>query len=242
MQIGKFVSVVKEKAAILIAVVLFICIIVGCQKAGGYLYERMTEEERETSGEVQIANSRKVVIDAGHGGQDPGKIGVNGAKEKEINLQIALKLKEYLEKQKVEVVMTRDSGKRLAGSQVEDLRMRVKLVDEEAPVLAVSIHQNSYPQESVRGAQVFYFTHSEKAKKAAELIQNGLKEMDKEHSREIKANTTYYMLKNTQSPVVIVECGFLSCPEEADMLIQEQYQQMLAENIGNGILKYVESQ
>ena len=86
-------------------------------------------------------------------------------------------------------------------------------------------HQNSYPQESVRGPQIFYFAHSKEAKKAAEVMQTELKNFDQEHAREIKGNTTYYMLKNTKSPIVIVECGFLSSPVEAGMLIDEAYQQ-----------------
>lgn len=129
---------------------------------------------------------------------------------------------------------------RLADSQVEDLKARVELIDKESPALAVCIHQNSYPQESVRGPQIFYFAHSKEAKKAAEVMQTELKNFDQEHAREIKGNTTYYMLKNTKSPIVIVECGFLSSPVEAGMLIDEAYQQKLAQAIGNGILKYVE--
>ena len=113
-------------------------------------------------------------------------------------------------------------------------------MNEKKPSLAVSIHQNSYPQESVRGPQIFYFAHSKEAKKAAEVMQTELKNFDQEHAREIKGNTTYYMLKNTKSPIVIVECGFLSSPVEAGMLIDEAYQQKLAQAIGNGILKYVE--
>lgn len=175
-----------------------------------------------------------------HGGKDPGKVGINGAQEKELNLQIAEKLKKYLEEHQITVVMTRTKDERLADSQVEDLKARVELIDKESPALAVCIHQNSYPQESVRGPQIFYFAHSKEAKKAAEVMQTELKNFDQEHAREIKGNTTYYMLKNTKSPIVIVECGFLSSPVEAGMLIDEAYQQKLAQAIGNGILKYVE--
>lgn len=175
-----------------------------------------------------------------HGGKDPGKVGINGAQEKELNLQIAEKLKKYLEEHQITVVMTRIKDERLADSQVEDLKARVELIDKESPALAVCIHQNSYPQESVRGPQIFYFAHSKEAKKAAEVMQTELKNFDQEHAREIKGNTTYYMLKNTKSPIVIVECGFLSSPVEAGMLIDEAYQQKLAQAIGNGILKYVE--
>ena len=120
------------------------------------------------------------------------------------------------------------------------MQKRCEIIKENHPLLTVSIHQNSYPQESVRGPQIFYFAHSKEAKKAAEVMQTELKNFDQEHAREIKGNTTYYMLKNTKSPIVIVECGFLSSPVEAGMLIDEAYQQKLAQAIGNGILKYVE--
>lgn len=236
----KALRIVKEKAKILCLIGILLGAVLGCQAAGEYLHETYLKEESvSTSGEV--SEKKTVVIDSGHGGKDPGKIGVNGAQEKELNLQIAEKLKTYLEEHGITVIMTRTDDERLADSQVEDLKKRVELIDQEAPSLAVCIHQNSYPQESVRGSQVFYFAHSEEAKKAAEVMQEELKKFDLEHAREMKGNTTYYMLKNTKSPIVIVECGFLSCPAEAGMLTDATYQQKLAEAIGNGMLKYVES-
>src|SRR5699024_5545690 len=102
----------------------------------------------------------------GHGGKDPGKVAVNGVEEKDINLKIALFTKEYLEAEGVEVVMTRAEDERLADTQVGDLKQRVSLMNSQNPVLAVSIHQNSYHEESVRGAQVFYYADSEEGKAA----------------------------------------------------------------------------
>ena len=105
----------------------------------------------------------RVVIDAGHGGDDPGKVGINGAEEKDVNLQIAELVKMFLEAGDVDVVMTRESDEGLydAGApnkKVQDMKRRIALIEETAPVLTVSIHQNSYPEEYVRGAQVFYYT------------------------------------------------------------------------------------
>lgn len=245
MQVRRILRIVREKAGILVVMAILIGAVAGCQIAGNYLYEHyLSKEVRETAGKAgsETDGGVKIVIDSGHGGQDPGKIGVNGAKEKDVNLAIAKKLQAVLEEKGIEVVMTRTDSGRLAGSQVEDLKARVDLIDSEGPLLAVSIHQNSYPQESVRGPQVFYFQHSEKAKAAAAAIQEELKLMDPDHAREMKDNTTYYMLKNTKAPVVIVECGFLSSPDDAQLLIEEEYQQTLAQTIGNGVLKYVESQ
>ena len=130
-----------------------------------------------SSGQVENARMRKsVVIDAGHGGSDPGKIGVNKSLEKDINLQIALQVKEKLEKNKIKVVMTRVDGESLsstdaANHKADDMKKRVKIINESDASIAVSIHQNSYPAEEVKGAQVFYYTHSEEGKKMAEIMQ-----------------------------------------------------------------------
>lgn len=239
MRFKKVLGILRTKIRLLLMIGVLLAAAAGCQFAGEYLHSHyIREEASETSG--NISEKKTVVIDSGHGGKDPGKVGINGAQEKELNLQIAEKLKKYLEEHQITVVMTRTKDEGLADSQVEDLKARVELIDKESPALAVCIHQNSYPQESVRGPQIFYFAHSKEAKKAAKVMQTELKNFDQEHAREIKGNTTYYMLKNTKSPIVIVECGFLSSPVEAGMLIDEAYQQKLAQAIGNGILKYVE--
>ena len=187
----------------------------------------------------------KVVIDAGHGGSDPGKVGVNQTEEKEINLQIAIQLKELLEQEDIEVVMTReeDGGlylEKAANKKLEDMRARCKLMEEEDPDLVVSIHQNSYTDSSVRGAQVFYYGQSAEGKKAAECIQNALSErLDKAYSRECKANESYYILKKTVKPAVIVECGFLSNPEEEALLNTPEYQKKIVWAIHFGVLQYL---
>ena len=152
-----------------------------------------------------------VIVDAGHGGNDPGKVGVNQALEKDINLSVAKMVKEYLEKEGVEVVMTRQEDKGLyqEGSQnkkVEDMKNRVLLIHETQPDCAVSIHQNSYPEEEVKGAQVFYYEDSAEGKRLAECIQEQMKaRMDPENNREAKGNTSYYLLKKTDCPLTIVE-------------------------------------
>lgn len=195
---------------------------------------------------VQQENVRRnlVVLDPGHGGRDPGKVGAQGEQEKDINLAISLKVKERLEKDGMEVVMTREKDVMLAdedasNKKLEDLNNRIRIINERQPAVAVSIHQNSYSDASVKGAQVFYFTHSDKGKQAAEAMQKELLEFDQEHTRKIKANDTYYLLKKTEVPTVIVECGFLSCPEEAALLTDEAYQKKLAEAIAKGIESWV---
>lgn len=180
-----------------------------------------------------------VVVDSGHGGEDPGKIGVNGALEKDINLAIGKMLKEVLEKENIQVVLTRDKDEMLAGSKSEDMKERVKIMNDAKPVLVVSVHQNSYVTEQESGAQVFYYSNSEKGKVLALDLQENLKKLDTSNKREAKANDTYYILRHTEVPTVIVECGFLSNWEEAEKLTTEVYQQELALAVCDGILQYI---
>ena len=171
-----------------------------------------------------------ILIDAGHGGDDPGKIGINQAKEKDINLAIAKKLKVCLEKVGFEVVMTRDADESVKGPEQgnkksADMRNRCTKIRETKPVMAVSVHQNSYTEEYVSGPQVFYYTTSADGREIAKCIQNVMnEELQIENPRQIKANDTYYILKRSEAPAVIVECGFLSNPEELKALQDDGYQ------------------
>lgn len=198
---------------------------------------------------VQAENERiRVVIDAGHGGSDPGKVGINGANEKDINLQIAGYLKVYLEANNIEVVMTRESDEGLndadaSNKKVQDMKRRIELIDETEPAITVSIHQNSYPEEYVHGAQVFYYAGSKEGQELAQSIQEELvAKVDPENKRQVKANDSYYLLKKTGIPIVIVECGFLSNSAEAEKLCTEAYQKRVAWAIHMGILRYLNAQ
>lgn len=211
---------------------------------GNSFLER-AEQEQAVSAMVDGKNSPVVVIDAGHGGKDPGKIGVNDALEKDINLQIALRLKRILEQNDVMVVLTREEDKDLASEQAvsrknEDLRARANLISETSPVVMVSIHQNSYPEEDVDGAQVFYYSGSDSGKVLGTMIQNSLKsEINDGNHRVAKANKEYYLLKKATCPAVIVECGFLSNPTEAALLVTQEYQEKLAFAVHLGIMEYI---
>lgn len=195
--------------------------------------------EYVSSGKVKLSK-KTVVIDPGHGGADPGKIGVNDAKEKEINLEIAKKVKKMLEDKGVKVIMTREEDQMLStdgeGShKVQDMKERVRMINEAMPDMAVSIHQNSYSAGEVRGAQVFYYTHSTDGEKMAEIMQKALLSLDKDNRRQAKADSTYYLLRRTEVPTIIVECGFLSNYEEAEKLVTRKYQKEVAEAIVKGI-------
>ena len=188
---------------------------------------------------------KTVVIDAGHGGDDPGKIGINNALEKDINLRIVQRLKQYLEMDGIHVVLTRETEEGLYDSdasnkKVQDMKRRIEKIEETDPVLTVSIHQNSYPEEYVHGAQVFYYNGSSEGQKLAELIQRQMvRDLDPENHRQIKPNDSYYLLKKTKGTIVIVECGFLSNVAEAEKLCDETYQDRVAWSIHKGILQYL---
>lgn len=190
-----------------------------------------------TSENVQ-AGKDIVVIDAGHGGHDPGKVGVNDALEKDINLQIAQKVKTHLEKNGIQVIMTREDDV-MEDTKLEDMKKRVALINEIKPAITVSIHQNSYSDASVKGAQVFYYAGSEVSKEVASLMQEELRKVDTENTRQIKSNSDFYMLKKTEVPTIIVECGFLSNPGEAEKLTSEEYQEEMAQAICNGIMVWL---
>lgn len=199
------------------------------------------------SGQQVVAVREKpvVVIDSGHGGYDPGKIGVDGSLEKDINLQIAKKLKAYLEASDVQVVMTREDDRGLyeegdAHKKMADMRNRCALISQAKPALVVSIHQNSYHEEAIFGGQVFYYKSSEKGKKLAELIQKRFDFVLGEKNRRLaKPNGNYYLLLHVKEPIVIVECGFLSNWAEAKALGTESYQERLAWTIHMGIMEYL---
>lgn len=189
-----------------------------------------------------------IVIDAGHGGSDPGKVGINNALEKDINLSLALKLKKMLEQEDLEIILTRDSDSGLysegsTNKKAEDMQKRCQIITDANPLFTISLHQNSYPAPEVKGAQVFYYGQSAGGKELADILQNSLiSHVDPENKRVAKANESYYLLKKTPTPTVIVECGFLSNPEEADLLLSSDYQDKLVNAIYLGIMEYLDKQ
>lgn len=188
-----------------------------------------------------------IIIDAGHGGFDPGKVGVAGSLEKDINLSIALKLEKVLMDSGYQVIMTREDDRALchesdSRKKMSDLKSRVSMINENSPALTVSIHQNSY-SAGTKGAQVFYYKDSEESHEFATVLQNTVKERiaDGNHRVE-KGNDSYYMLKKTEGIFAIIECGFLSNPQEEKLLKSDDYQQKMAEAIAEGIENFLYNQ
>ena len=211
-------TIFKSKIKWILALVL----LTGCIY-GSYTLSRYTEAAQVEAKQAQV------ILDAGHGGSDPGKIGLNN----------------LLEKEKITAELTRkeDKGLGITGDgskKTEDMQARVKMINETKPVLTVSIHQNSYEDPEIHGAQVFYYSHSREGEAVAKILQESLQEIDPENHRQAKANETYYLLRRTKVPTVIVECGFLTNPEEAEKLSGEEYQEQVAEAVAKGIAKCLE--
>lgn len=214
-----------------------------------FLISRRAGELVSGSQEAMAVSSEKkrpvVCVDVGHGGNDPGKIAVDGTPEKEINLSIAKKLKTYLEASDVDVILTREDDRGLyketdTEKKSADMRNRCARINEIKPDLMVSIHQNSYHQEAVSGGQVFYFSNSEEGKKLAEILQKRFDYvLGEKNTRFAKANGSYYLLRNVTCVSVIVECGFLSNWEETKLLKTQEYQDRLAWTIHVGIMEYI---
>ena len=213
-------------------IVLFLFVIIVC------IYNSYKNAEIAVNTMLAV-DRRVVVIDAGHGGWDPGKAGKAGKNEKDINLEIAKKLQILLETGGATVFVSREGDEALGESKRTDMKERKATAENAEADIFISIHQNSFPQAGVKGAQVFYYNGSEEGKKLSEYIQARLKsDLDNTNQRQAKANTDYYILKNILVPTALVECGFLSNPNEEGLLNSEEYQQKVAWSIYLGIEDY----
>ena len=221
-----------------------LCMAVLILFAAGFLGRQGAKLVSSAKGRPQEC-AYKVVIDVGHGGIDSGKVSADGVLEKDVNLAIAKKLKALLEQEDVLVTLTRDSDTGLyeegdSNKKVADLQNRCGLIEKIDPDCTVSIHQNSFPSPEVRGAQVFYYGQSAEGEALAKLVQKSLiSRADPENHRQAKANESYYLLKRTVSPTVIVECGFLSNPTEAALLTSEDYQNRIVWAIHMGVMEFL---
>lgn len=209
----------------------------------------LSRQAAQVSAELgKQANTEKmIIVDPGHGGKDPGMVGVGGLEEKGINLEISLILRDILEERGWNVFLTRESDRGLYdetadNKKAQDLQRRIALINEKNPVLTVSIHQNSYKDQTVKGPQVFYYKSSKEGKKLAECIQETMNEqLEIQRPRKAKANNSYYLLKKSKGIVNIVETGFLTNSREAELLQTEEYQRKCAQAISDGILKFLKT-
>ena len=186
-----------------------------------------------------------IIIDAGHGGKDPGAI-ANNLIEKDINLSVAQKLKSYLSLSGYNVIMTRNedillsSGQSNVNFKRDDLKQRLSIIEQTENCIFVSIHMNKFGESTAKGLQTFYSSNNMESQKLAAVIQEQAKILEPDNKREIKPdNGNIYILEHSQKPSVLIECGFLSNSEDAAKLKTEKHRQELAYVIYGGITKYL---
>ncbi len=214
---------------------------------GGLLYTAFSENEAVSVMSEGARNETVIIIDPGHGGEDSGAVD-NGILEKDINLSIALKLRDMLTVCGYKVVMTRDTDISIYDSsasttrekKVSDLKKRVEIINSSKDNILVSIHQNKFEQSQYSGTQMFYSQNSPGSIKLAEEMRRSVTGfLQPENKRELKpSDNSIYILSHAQVPAVIAECGFLSNKEEAQKLADDKYQQQLAFSLMCGIVSY----
>lgn len=187
-----------------------------------------------------------IVVDAGHGGIDGGASSKDGLLEKDVTLKIAMQLRDYLQEAGALVIMTRETDRDLADEdvsrirdrKVQDLKRRVEIVNNSDADLFVSIHLNAIPSPRWKGAQTFYNRTIEENEKIAKFVQDEIRRNLENTNRVAKPIGNVYLLKKAKTPGVLVEVGFLSNVEEAQLLSTEKYQQKVAASIYQGISRY----
>lgn len=195
-------------------------------------------------------NNKTIIIDAGHGGEDGGAVGINNTIEKNINLAISLQLRDYLLPLGYNIIMTRDKDQAiydnnsttLRKKKISDLRNRANIINKNKNnnTIFVSIHQNKFPDPKYHGTQIFYSKNNPKSQELATKIKESVTGLiQPDNTREIKpATEKIYLLNNAQIPAIVAECGFLSNPEESKKLSDPKYQSQIAFSIFSGILDY----
>ena len=189
-----------------------------------------------------------IVIDAGHGGADPGCVGVNGELEKDINLAIALNLRDILEFSGFAVITTRDTDISIHDAGIEGLRKqklsdmenRKKIITEYPDSIFISIHQNQFTESQYFGAQMFYSTVNRDNFKFAQIMQEQFHRLDPENDRQAKLiDGELYLFKNTPQPALLIECGFLSNQKDAARLNDSEFQKQVAFTIYSGLIEFI---
>ena len=205
-------------------------------------------DKNAVSTAASAETGKVIIIDAGHGGEDAGAIGINGAYEKDLNLAIALEVGKELTNRGYTVIYTRTEDKMLylpeenikGMRKISDLKNRCKLTDAYEDCILVSIHMNSFGSSKYSGLQVYYADGNEESRMLATKIQNSVREeLQPENKRQVKNGKSLYLLENSNGTPVIIECGFLSNESECEKLSQKEYQKQLSFSIICGIIEYI---
>lgn len=238
----KVVSTVQTKSKIFLVGILLT--VFGFLSVGSFF----TLTHKTVDASLNAPSYKTVIIDAGHGGVDGGTSADDGTLEKDLNLQIALKLNEMLNAFGVKTVLIRDtdisihddSAETIRQKKVSDLKNRLEIIKNTEDAVFVSIHQNHFGESKYSGTQIFYSGNNPDSRKLAECLRMPVVSyLQPDNTREIKqSGTEIYLLHHSQIPSVMVECGFLSNTEETNKLKDEKYQQYLAFIISLGLTDY----
>lgn len=242
-----YIKLYKEKKP---RTVLALCIVISAIVSimVGFLFHSKTINSLPASADIS-EKEQLIIIDAGHGGEDPGAVGKNGVLEKDLNLEITQRIGKILENNGFTVIYTRTEDKLLYKPEenikgirkISDLKNRCKISLDNPEALFVSIHMNSYGSEKYSGLQVYYSEKNTESKTVADKIQNAVKaSLQPNNNRKIKSGEGMYLLEHTVSPAVLIECGFLTNGEECERLKEKEYQNNLSFAIVCGIIEYVE--
>ena len=248
-------SIIKDRKkyiALYLLFALIFCATVGALAALGIKTSEKHHDNEETESESDTLPNKypdiTVVIDAGHGGEDGGTVGRNGALEKDLNLSIAFALADALEGNGISTLLTRSEDVLLydkssdyhGQKKAQDLATRRRIAEECEKAVFVSIHLNSFPEEKYSGLQVYYSENDPDSLRLAKEIQTlTAKTLQPKNNRQCKSGTDIYLLAMLECPAVLVECGFLSNSEECELLCSPDYQKRLADTLATAITEYL---
>ena len=214
-------------------------------------FSRISRNEDLAQSTDSLPFEKIIILDAGHGGEDCGAVGVSGVYEKDLNMAVANTVAEMLEKEGYLVVLTRSEDKLLYGEdedvkgirKISDLKNRCKIAESYPDSIFVSIHMNSFGDAKYSGLQVYYSTKNEGSGILATSIQNKVRELlQPNNNRKTKPGNGIYVLENIPNDAVLIECGFLTNAEECKNLSEKEYQKQLSFSIVCGIIEYVKSE
>lgn len=244
-------SFLSSKQNRLYLIIALLCFIVAACVMGIHFASQAQVSAREenippaapgSSAAPDALSGRLVVVDAGHGGFDPGASGADGTREDELNLIIAAYLKTALESYGAQVIMTRSNENALAGTKEEDMAERRRIITESQSDIVVSVHMNSYTDETVSGPLVLFMKGSSRGEKLTKCIQRSMIELLKPERENSARSDDLYILRSGNQPCVIVECGYISNKKELQRLKSADYQQQLADAICQGVIDYFSSE
>lgn len=229
-------------AAVLAGGVLFLCRIVS-PYTQTILTEKTTDVKKQDAIFAVASDRPTIILDAGHGGEDSGAVGVDGVLEKDLNLSLTMRLRDLLVFEGWNVILTRADDRLLYDPDLplshkeQDLRTRLDYSKRYPDAIFISIHMNKYPAESCKGLQVYYSPNHASSQTLAERLQSHVKTyLSADNHRQCKAaGSSIFILNRIQIPAVLVECGFISNREEAALLADDTYQKKLAAILAAGI-------